>query len=112
MCVVHALQLPDDALPAPLPQVSVVKEVVRALVVLRGRLASEEPLQRLLAMWGNQGLHLSARVVIVKELSGLFEEPRVAQVGRWGCQGCCCCPGLSGLLLPVLLRAAAQEGCC
>ncbi len=56
-----------------------VKEVVRALVVLHTRLPGDEPLQRLLAMWGDEKLGRS-REALVKELAGLADDPRVAQV--------------------------------
>ena len=49
---------PACCLPQP-PQATsgaVVREVARALVVLHTRLPGDQPLQRLLAMWGQPGL--------------------------------------------------------
>jgi hypothetical protein len=58
----------------------VIREVARALVVLHTRLPGDQPLQRLLAMWGEPGLCSSARVGLVSQLAGLADDPRVAQV--------------------------------
>ncbi len=73
---------PACCLPQP-PQATsgaVVREVARALVVLHTRLPGDQPLQRLLAMWGQPGLGSSARAALVSQLAGLADDPRVAQV--------------------------------